>query len=141
MTAVTLTEPTNRRLAVTRLTSGNTVPILIVLTAIVALWYAFAIYLNAPWQLDVYQRRGRDGRSRTLCVTHLAQQRPVLPAPHQVIAEIWKTTFEIGPTSKRSLVYHSWVTLSSTLLGFAMGTALGILLAVFIVHNRAVDRS
>ena len=33
------------------------------------------------------------------------------------------------------------MTLSSTLLGFAMGTALGILLAVFIVHNRAADRS
>ena len=71
----------------------------------------------------------------------LGQQRPVLPSPHQVIAEIWKTTFEISPTSKRSLVYHGWVTLSSTLLGFAMGTVLGILLAVFIVHNRAADRS
>ena len=33
-------------------------------------------------------------------------------------------------TSKRSLVYHAWVTLSSTLLGFAIGTVLGIVLAV-----------
>ncbi len=141
MAAVTLTEPTNRRLAVTRLTSGNTVPILIVLTAIVALWYAFAIYLNGPWQLDVYQKAGTQWAFSDLVRDTLGQQRPVLPSPHQVIAEIWKTTFEISPTSKRSLVYHSWVTLSSTLLGFAMGTALGILLAVFIVHNRAADRS
>src|SRR3546814_483394 len=44
-------------------------------------------------------------------------------------------------TSKRSLVYHSWVTLSSTLLGFALGTLLGILLAVGIVHVRTLDRS
>ena len=38
------------------------------------------------------------------------------------------------PWSIRSLVYHAWVTLSSTLLGFAFGTALGILIAVGIVH-------
>jgi NitT/TauT family transport system permease protein len=44
-------------------------------------------------------------------------------------------------TSKRSLVYHAWITLSATLLGFGIGTVLGILLAVGIVHNRAMDRS
>jgi NitT/TauT family transport system permease protein len=65
----------------------------------------------------------------------------VLPSPHQVVAEIWKTTVDVRPTSKRSLVYHGWVTLSSTLLGFAIGTVLGILLAVGIVHNRAMDKS
>ena len=32
-------------------------------------------------------------------------------------------------SSKRSLVYHAWVTLSATLAGFAMGTALGVALA------------
>jgi NitT/TauT family transport system permease protein len=123
------------------LTSGNTIPILIVLAAIVALWYGFAVYLNTPWQLDVYQKAGTPWSFTQLVHDTLAQDRPVLPSPHQVVAEIWKTTFEISPTSKRSLVYHGWVTLSSTLLGFAMGTALGILLAVFIVHNRAADRS
>jgi NitT/TauT family transport system permease protein len=44
-------------------------------------------------------------------------------------------------TSKRSLVYHGWITLSSTLLGFVFGTILGIGLAVAIVHNNASDRS
>src|SRR5690606_2569347 len=32
-------------------------------------------------------------------------------------------------------------TLSATLLGFAIGTTLGILLAVGVVHNRAMDKS
>jgi NitT/TauT family transport system permease protein len=41
----------------------------------------------------------------------------------------------------RSLVYHGWVTLSSTAVGFAMGTLLGILLAVAIVHVRVLDKS
>ncbi len=71
----------------------------------------------------------------------MAQERPVLPAAHQVLAEIWDTTVNKSITSKRSLVYHSWITLSATLLGFIIGTALGILLAVGIVHNRAMDQS
>src|SRR5262245_43297032 len=117
-----------------RITSGNTVPILIVVGAIVALWYGFAVYLNAPWQLDVYRKAGTEWSFPELVRDTLRQDRPVLPSPHQVAAEMWKTTVDVSPTSKRSLVYHGWVTLSSTLLGFAMGTALGILLAVFIVH-------
>jgi NitT/TauT family transport system permease protein len=68
-------------------------------------------------------------------------ERPVLPAPHQVAAELWKTVVETRPTSARSLLYHSWVTLASTLLGFATGTALGAALAVGIVHSRTLDRS
>lgn len=69
------------------------------------------------------------------------QERPVLPAPHQIIVELWDTTIDKPITSKRSLVYHAWITLSATLMGFGMGTALGILLAIAIVHNRAVDKS
>jgi NitT/TauT family transport system permease protein len=120
---------------------GNVVPILTVLAAIVALWYAFAVYLNTPWQLDIYEREDAEWTSADFVRDTLNQERPVLPAPHQVIQEIWKTTALMKPSSKRSLVYHGWVTLSSTLLGFAMGTLLGILLAVAIVHNRAMDRS
>ena len=67
--------------------------------------------------------------------------RPVLPAPHQVVAELWKTVVDTAITSKRSLVYHAWVTLSATLLGFAIGTVAGVMLAVGIVHNRAMDMS
>jgi NitT/TauT family transport system permease protein len=71
----------------------------------------------------------------------MAQERPVLPAPHQVFAELWDTTVGKSITSKRSLVYHSWITLSSTLLGFLMGTVLGVALAVGIVHYQTLDRS
>ena len=55
--------------------------------------------------------------------------------------ELWKTTVGVAPTSKRSLVYHGWVTLSATLAGFALGAGLGILLAVGIVHDRTMDAS
>ncbi|MEQ8297042.1 MAG: ABC transporter permease [Nitratireductor sp.] len=133
--------PTARPTLGARLVGGKTVPILTVVVALVALWYAFAVYLNAPWQLDRYAKAEREWTAAELVRDTLNQERPVLPSPHQVVAEIWKTTVDVRPTSKRSLVYHGWVTLSSTLLGFAIGTVLGILLAVGIVHNRAMDKS
>lgn len=126
---------------VSRLMAGNTGPVLIVVAALVVIWYGFAVYLNTPWQLDVYQKEGTAWTYGDLVRDTLHQERPVLPSPHQVAQELWKTVVQTPPTSKRSLIFHGWVTLSSTLLGFAMGTLLGILLAVFIVHNRAMDRS
>lgn len=68
-------------------------------------------------------------------------KRPRLPAPQQVAAEIFDTIFAKKITSKRSLVYHGWVTLAPTLLGFVIGTGLGIMLAVGIVYSRVMDRS
>ena len=120
---------------------GRTFPILVVVAAIIGIWYAATVWLNTPWQLGVYEREGRDWTAADLVVDTMAQERPVLPSPHQVAVEIWQTTVEKKVTSKRSLVYHAWITLSATLAGFAIGTVLGVVLAVAIVHNRATDRS
>jgi NitT/TauT family transport system permease protein len=124
------------------LRDGNTLPVLIVLATLVAIWYLAAIWLNAPWQLSIYARGDvTDWSWVDFVLATWSQDRPVLPSPHQVLAELWKSTVETAPTSKRSLVYHGWITLSSTLLGFLMGTLLGIGLAVAIVHNAASDRT
>ncbi len=142
MTALSATTSHHREPGLlARLSAGKTFPILVVVAAIVALWYVFAVYLNAPGQIDAYKRAGEEWSTAQLVRDTLAQERPVLPSPHQVVAEIWKTTFAIKPSSKRSLVYHGWITLSATLLGFAIGTLLGILIAVGIVHHRAMDKS
>ena len=58
-----------------------------------------------------------------------------------MITELWKTTVMKKVTSKRSLIYHAQVTLNATLLGFVIGTGLGILLAVGIVHSKVMDMS
>ncbi len=116
-------------------------PIAVVVAAIMIIWYGFTVHLNAPWQIDRYEKAGTEWQMRDLVRDTMAQERPVLPAPHQIVAEIWKTTVKKKITSKRSLIYHGSVTLSSTLLGFAMGTILGIGLAVSIVENRAMDKS
>jgi NitT/TauT family transport system permease protein len=116
-------------------------PIGTVLIALIALWYVFVVVLNAPFERDTAARANTTISFMELLPKTMAQERPVLPAPHQVFAELWDTTVNKAITSKRSLVYHSWITLSATLLGFAMGAVLGVLLAIAIVHNRAMDRS
>ncbi|WP_299957099.1 ABC transporter permease [uncultured Roseobacter sp.] len=121
--------------------SRNTLPVLTVVLAIFLLWYIAAIFLNAAWAHDKATRSGEVLTTQTLVADTWSQEKPKLPAPHQVGAEIWKTTVEKKITSKRSLIYHSWVTLSATLLGFALGTGLGIALAVGIVYNRTMDMS
>ncbi|WP_421590250.1 ABC transporter permease [Shinella sp. M27] len=116
-------------------------PIGTVVLALLALWYVFVVVLNAPFERDTAARAGTTIGFMELLPKTMAQERPVLPAPHQVFAELWDTTVNKAITSKRSLVYHAWITLSATLMGFGMGAVLGILLAIAIVHNRAMDRS
>ena len=124
------------------LMSGTVGPVIVVVLAILALWYISAVALNAPFQRDIYKRAGQENVAFSQLVADtLYQERPVLPAPHQVLVEIWDTTVNKKITSKRSLLYHTGITLSSTLLGFLIGTTLGIVLAIGIVHSRVLDKS
>lgn len=116
-------------------------PVLTVVAALIALWLVFVVVLNAPFERSQAASGGTELGFSELVAKTFTQERPVLPSPHQVLAEWWKTTFQMKPTSKRSLVYHAWITISATLAGFGMGTALGVALAIGIVHNRAMDRS
>ncbi len=118
------------------------VPVLVVLSAIIVCWYVAAAVLNTPWQQDKFKRADNNDYSLVeLLSGTMSQERPVLPSPHQVALEVYNTTVKKKITSKRSLIFHSGVTLSSALLGFAMGTLMGILLAVAIVYNRALNKS
>lgn len=108
---------------------------------IIAIWYVGAVYLNTPWQIDKFERAKAQWAVSDLVRETLKQDRPVLPAPHQVLVEMNKTIFGKNITSKRSLVFHAWVTLSSTLLGFIVGSLLGGLLAVGIVHVPSLEKS
>ncbi len=116
-------------------------PILTVVSSIFVIWYLAAIALNSTWAYDKAKRADVTLTFSQMVADTLAQKKPLLPAPHQVAKEIYKTTVLKKITSKRSLIWHGWITLSATLLGFAMGTGLGIVLAVGIVHSRAMDMS
>ncbi|MDG1864297.1 MAG: ABC transporter permease subunit [Yoonia sp.] len=116
-------------------------PVLAVLGVIIALWYATCIPMNAAWTIQQLERSGETMTTTEHIVDSWSQERPRLPAPHQVAAELWDTTVMKSVTSKKSLVYHGWITLSATLLGFGIGTTLGVLLAIGIVHSRTMDMS
>lgn len=124
-----------------RIMAGNVGPVVIVILAIIAIWYAGAYFLNAPFQRDLDERAGVTRSFPDFVVVTMTQPKPTLPAPHQVAADLYQTIFIAKPWKSSSLVYHGWVTLSSTLLGFAMGTVLGIAIAVAIVHARSLDKS
>ena len=115
--------------------------ICVVIFSLIVVWYLSAFVLNTPWAMDKAKRAGIEISAKELVLDTWSQEKPKLPAPHQVGVEIWKTTVEKKITSKRSLIFHSWITLSSTLVGFLIGTSLGILLAIGIVHNNAMNMS
>jgi NitT/TauT family transport system permease protein len=64
-----------------------------------------------------------------------------VPAPHQVAENLYESIFEYPLDSPRNIAYHAWVTLSATLVGFAIGAIFGIVLAVLIVHARTLEKS
>ena len=116
-------------------------PIAIISVCILIIWYGFSIILNSSWAFDKAERNEVQLTFIELVDDTWSQKKPKLPAPHQVGQEMWKTIFYKKVTSKRSLVYHGWITLSATLSGFLLGTILGICLALAIVHDKATDLS
>jgi len=137
----------------------SVLPVLSVFGAILLFWIVSVVPMNMHLTADQAQRQdiavspdtpaarqelsgiGLALRNPHLFAMTYTLERPRLPSPHQVAVEMWETVALKNVTSRRSLVYHGWVTLSATLLGFVIGTGLGILLAVGIVYNRAMDMS
>jgi len=123
----------------------NLLPVATVICAILALWYGAAVLMNSTWTKQQAERAGVELTTGQVLAASFGQDRPKLPMPDQVAREMWNTTgvkvLEGKAFSKRSLIFHSWITLSATLMGFAIGTFAGILLAVGIVHSRAMDMS
>ena len=112
-----------------------------VMAFIVVIWYGAAVYLNSAVLIDKYERQKTEWNFQLLVSDSWSMGRPVLPAPHQIMKDMNKSLFEHKVTSKRSLVYHGGVTISSTLVGFVMGGVLGILLAIGIVHVPTLNKS
>ena len=117
--------------------NSNIIPISVIVFFIVAFWYLAAIPMNS----EKVSRQFKNLTFKEHVDKSWNLKKPKLPTPHQIVNEIIKTTFYKKINSKRSLVYHGWITLKATLAGFILGTILGILLALGIVHNRAMDFS
>ena len=134
-------------------------PVLAVVAGILAIWYAAVPPMNIHWAASRAARadvavsvpEGQSIRSAGawalvlrnpgLIPATYTQDKPRLPAPHQVAAELWSTTAGPPVTSNKSLIHHASITLGATLLGFVFGALGGLLLAVGIVYNRVMDAS
>lgn len=116
-------------------------PVAVMLLVLLLAWYGAAWALNAPGAIErVLPQEGAWSWQDLLRAT-MAMQRPLMPAPHQVALDLWSSLVDWPLDSPRNLLYHVAVTAESTLWGFVMGTLLGLILAVCIVHSRTLDRA
>ena len=120
---------------------GAVAPVTLVVVALIAIWYAAAAIMNAALVHDAFGRANMVPGVLDLIAGSWNAERPMLPTPHQIVREFIASATGYPPTSARSLLYHSGVTLSATLLGFAIGSVFGIVLAVLIVHLRTLEKS
>jgi NitT/TauT family transport system permease protein len=127
------------------LREGSTLPVLSIVAVVLAVWYLACLPMNAalPPTQNITGLGARYAAAWAL-------ERPVLPAPHQVIVDLYNSTLGTSiirrtadgwMLSPRNLLFHAWTTLSATLLGFLMGAVLGIGLAAAIIHLRVLQKS
>jgi len=116
-------------------------PLATTILALVAIWYVAALAMNWTLVRDGFEREETPYTVADVMSGTMSAERPRLPAPHQVVAAFVDGVFGYEPLAPRSLVYHSLVTLSATLLGFVLGALFGIALALMIVHSRVLERS
>ncbi len=113
-------------------------PVAVVMLAVLVVWYAASVWLN----YDTAANLADEGATRWQIVGDTMRlDRPLLPAPHQIVAEMITSIFGYPPDNPRSLLYHAAVTAYAAGVGFAIALALGVVLAVGIVHVRTLERS
>jgi NitT/TauT family transport system permease protein len=116
-------------------------PVAAILAGLIVIWYVAALFMNISGVRDAFEREETAYTTADLINGAWSAERPLLPAPHQIIDEIGNSIFSYPPDSNRSLVYHAWVTLSATLVGFGIGALLGIGLAILIIYVRTLEKS
>src|ERR1700723_869172 len=95
-------------------------PIVTIVLAMIAIWYVAAVLMNLSLVRDGFEREETPYTISDLVAGTMTAERPLLPAPHQVIGAFVDSVFGYAPTAPRSLVYHS---------------------AVMIVHSRVLEKS
>jgi NitT/TauT family transport system permease protein len=114
-------------------------PVAVICLVLLVIWYVACIPMNAVVTQAKIEAAG--GGLVAVLRESWNHTRPVIPAPHQILSELWTTVFTIAPWKPKSLLFHCWVTLSSTLLGFILGVLLGVFLAIAIVHSKLLSKA
>ncbi|MGA9087782.1 MAG: ABC transporter permease, partial [Bradyrhizobium sp.] len=85
-------------------------PIVTIVLALIAVWYIAAVLMNLSLVRDGFDREETPYTLSELLKGTMSAERPLLPAPHQVMAAFVDSVFGYAPSAPRSLVYHSAVT-------------------------------
>ena len=141
MTAAAYAGPLPRPGIFRRFFASRFVAVFVIVLATILAWYVLAFLFDAPFQRDLDGRRGVTRTPLEFVEATFSQPKPTVPAPHQVAVDTYQSVFLANPTKPSSLLYHAWVTLTSTLVGFIAGTLFGVFLAIGIVHARSLDKS
>ena len=116
-------------------------PVAVVLVVVLLAWYGATWALNAPGAIERVLDADAGYTWQELFSATMQMERPLMPAPHQVAMDLYESLTAWPLDSPRNLLFHVAVTGESTLLGFVMGTALGLVLSVLIVHSRTLDKA
>jgi NitT/TauT family transport system permease protein len=119
---------------------GRALPLLTVTLVLLVAWYVAAFFLNAPQAEALMDPDGPQGLSAVLQAVW-SMDRPVLPTPDRIAANLCDSIFNNPITSPRNFLLQTAYTAQTAIAGLALGAAFGIALATGIVHSRILDRS
>ncbi len=118
--------------------ASRILPVLCILVVVIVTWFAASVPMN--WR-QAEALAGDHASWTDVATATQSLERPLLPTPAQVAADMVTTLVGYPITSPRSLLHHALVTAWESLLGFIISLAAGILLAIGIVHIRTLDRA
>src|ERR1700753_2334288 len=130
MASSSLALPVRAPSLVRRVIVERYVPVATMVLALIAIWYVAAVAMNWTLVRDGFEREETAYTVSDVLAGTMDAERPLLPAPHQVISAFVDGVFGYPPLAPRSLIYHSLVTLSATVLGFLLGSVFGLVLAL-----------
>ena len=115
-------------------------PIPVVVLGILILWYAGAVWLNAP-QAEALMDPSQPAGWWDVAQACWSMDRPVLPAPDQIATALFNSVFGYPLSSPRNLLLQAGYTAEAAGVGLLFGLVFGVALAIGIIHLRTLDRS
>src|SRR5437016_5849420 len=82
-------------------------PLVTTVLALVVIWYVAAIAMNSRIVVDGFEREETPYSVTDVISGTMDAERPLLPAPHQIVSTFLDSVFGYPPLAPRSLVYHS----------------------------------
>src|SRR6202166_5402692 len=73
-------------------------PVVTLVLALIAIWYVAALLMNLSLVRDGFEREEAPYTVSDLIAGTMSAERPLLPAPHQVIAAFTDSVFGYAPT-------------------------------------------